>query len=51
MVVQTNPVYDVRIIIILFFTYLLMLSDVQLFIQAIHIMTFSDCRADLVERS
>jgi len=41
-VVQTHPVHNVRITITLFLTYLLrpVPSDVQLFIQAVHIMTF-----------
>jgi len=45
--VQTNPV---RITITLFLTYLLSFvrSYVQLVIQAVHIMTFFDCRANLV---
>jgi len=49
-VVQTNPAHNMHITVTLFLTYLLrpVPSDVQLFIQAVHIMKFVDCRADLV---
>jgi len=49
-VVQTNPAHNMHITSTLFLTYLLrpVPSDVQLFIQAVHIMKFVDCRADLV---
>jgi len=48
MVVQTNPAHNVCITITLCLTYLLrpVPSNVQLFIQAVHIMTFFD-KADL----
>ena len=46
-VVQMNPAHHHY-----FISYLLrpVPSDVQLFIQAVHIMTFFDCRADLVRQ-
>ena len=45
-----NPVHNVCINSTLFLTYLLrpVPSDVQLFIQAVHITTFFDHRVDLV---
>jgi len=49
-VLHTNPANFVRIIITLFVTYLLrpVPSDMQLFIQVVHIMTFFHCGADLI---
>ena len=50
MVVRTNHAHSLCITITLFLTYLLrpVPSDVQLFIQAVHIMTSFDCKVDLI---
>jgi len=50
-VVQTKRILHTMCTLpLLYFLLMPVPSDVQLFIQAVHIMTFFDCRADLVGR-